>query len=214
MVRLQRYIQATMSSRALTTLPEKTGLAQQMGEAVLGFVSRIPSSKEPISATPAARAEALTQAAARAAALTAGGLALPPGPLGWLTLVPELMAVWRVQAQLVSDIAALYGRQATMTREQMIYCLFKHMASQAVRDLTVRLGERFIVRQLTTQATRALAGVIGLRISERVLSKGVSRWLPVVGAMGVGAYAYYDTRQVAKTAVALFEREIELAPAD
>ncbi|TDP73210.1 EcsC family protein [Roseateles toxinivorans] len=214
MVRLQRYIQATMSSRALTTLPEKTGLAQQMGDAVLGFVSRIPSSKEPISSTPAARAEALTQAAARAAALTAGGLALPPGPLGWLTLVPELMAVWRVQAQLVSDIAALYGRQATMTREQMIYCLFKHMASQAVRDLTVRLGERFIVRQLTTQATRALAGVIGLRISERVLSKGVSRWLPVVGAMGVGAYAYYDTRQVAKTAVALFEREIELAPAD
>ncbi len=214
MVRGQRYIRATMSSRALTTLPERTGLAQQMGDAVLGFVSRIPSSKEPISATPAARAEALTQAAARAAALTAGGLALPPGPLGWLTLVPELMAVWRVQAQLVSDIAALYGRQATMTREQMIYCLFKHMASQAVRDLTVRLGERFIVRQLTTQATRALAGVIGLRISERVLSKGVSRWLPVVGAMGVGAYAYYDTRQVAKTAVALFEREIELAPAD
>ena len=42
----------------------------------------------------------------------------------------------------------------------------------------------------------------------------MSRWLPVVGAMGVGAYAYYDTRQVAKTAVALFEREIELAPAD
>jgi len=203
-----------MSRRALTTLPERNGLAQQMGEAVLGFVSRIPSSKEAVSSTPAASAEALAQAAARAAALTAGGLALPPGPLGWLTLVPELMAVWRVQAQLVSDIAALYGKQATLTREQMIYCLFKHMASQAVRDLTVRLGERFIVRQLTTQATRALAGVIGLRISERVLSKSVSRWLPVVGAMGVGAYAYYDTRQVAKTAVALFEREIELAPAD
>lgn len=203
-----------MSRRALTTLPENTGLAHQMGEAVLGFVARVPSSQEALSSHPADRAEALTQAAARAAALTAGGLALPPGPLGWLTLVPELMAVWRVQAQLVSDIAALYGKQATLTREQMIYCLFKHMASQAVRDLTVRLGERFIVRQLSTQAMRALAGVIGLRLSERVLSKGVSRWLPVVGAMGVGAYAYYDTRQVAKTAVALFEREIELAPAD
>ena len=203
-----------MKGRSLTTQPEKSGLAHQMGEAVLGFVSRIPSSHEALSASPAQRATALTQAAAKKAALTAGGLALPPGPLGWLTLVPELVAVWRVQAQLVSDIAALYGKQATLTREQMIFCLFKHMASQAVRDLTVRLGERYIVRQLTTQATRALAGAIGLRISERLLSKSVSRWLPVVGAMGVGAYAFYDTRQVAKTAVALFEREIELAPVD
>jgi hypothetical protein len=34
--------------------------------------------------------------------------------------------------------------------------------------------------------------------------RGIARWLPVVGAIGVGAYARYDTRQVARTAIALF----------
>jgi hypothetical protein len=35
--------------------------------------------------------------------------------------------------------------------------------------------------------------------------------VPVVGALGVGAYAYYDTGQVAATAMALFSRDIEFA---
>jgi hypothetical protein len=205
-----------MTSKALSLLRGKKstqGPAHQIGEAVLGFVSRIPDSHQHASPTPETRARELTKAACSKAALTAGGLALPPGPLGWLTLIPELMAVWRVQAQLVSDIAALYGKRATLTREQMLYCLFKHLASQAVRDLTVRLGERFVVRQLGTQAALSVAKAIGLRVSERVLGKSVTRWMPVIGAMGVGAYAYYDTRQVAKTAIALFERDIELEAA-
>ncbi|MEW5296878.1 MAG: hypothetical protein WDW36_000125 [Sanguina aurantia] len=37
----------------------------------------------------------------------------------------------------------------------------------------------------------------------------ISRWLPVVGALGVGAYAYHDTGQVAKTAIALFGGNME-----
>jgi hypothetical protein len=35
----------------------------------------------------------------------------------------------------------------------------------------------------------------------------------VVGALGVGAYAYYDTGQVAATAMSLFAKDIELASA-
>jgi hypothetical protein len=34
----------------------------------------------------------------------------------------------------------------------------------------------------------------------------------VVGALGVAAYAYYDTAQVAKAAIELFERDIEIEP--
>ena len=35
----------------------------------------------------------------------------------------------------------------------------------------------------------------------------LSRWVPVVGAAGVGAYAWWDTRQVGRAALLLFERE-------
>ena len=176
--------------------------------AILDFVSTVPDSTVANSGDPAEAARRLADRAARRAAVTAGSLALPPGPLGWLTLVPELIAIWRIQAQMVSDIAAAYGRHATLGREQMLWCLFRHTAAQAFRDLVVRMGDRLIFRSMSRGVIERVAKQIGIKLTQRTLGKGASRWLPAIGALGVGAYAYHDTRQVAGTAIALFESDI------
>ena len=137
-------------------------------------------------------------------------MALPPGPLGLLTLIPDLVAVWKIQSQLVADIAAVYGRQEQLTKEQMLYCLFRHLASQAVRDLAVRAGERWLVQRASLAVLQTVAQKLGVHLSRKVIGASLSRWLPLVGAVGVGTYAYFDTRQVAATAIALFEQDIEV----
>jgi hypothetical protein len=177
-----------------------------IADAILGFVGSVPGSTEPHAEHPAARVRSIARTAATKAAMTAGGLALPPGPLAWLTIIPELVAVWKLQAQMVADIASVYGTEVQITREQMIYCLFRHTAAQAVRDLAVRVGERMLVQQVSVGALQTIAQHIGVHLTRTAIGKGVSRWLPLVGAVGVGAYAYYDTRQVARTAIELFEQ--------
>src|SRR5690606_30218529 len=128
----------SMSSSSSDTALVPHASAGPLTEAILDLAGHVPASRQTACAAPAQRAEALAREAARKAALAAGGLALPPGPLGWLTVLPELVTVWRLQAQLVADIAGLYAQHAQLGREQMIYCLFKHTAAQAVRDLAVR----------------------------------------------------------------------------
>jgi hypothetical protein len=187
-------------------------VASRIGGKILAAVAKVPTSSERKSRDPAEAARKTANTAARNAAAAAGTLALPPGPLGWLTILPELIAVWKIQAQMVADIAAFYGRKRVLTQEQMLYCLFKHTASQAVRDLVVRVGERAIVRRATVRALNSVAQRVGLTVTQRTLAKSASRWLPVVGALGVAAYAYYDTAQVARTAIDLYEREIEIDP--
>lgn len=178
--------------------------------AILDFVSEVPDSRIGNSKDPASEARRLANRAAQRAALTAGSLALPPGPLGWLTLLPELIAIWKIQGQMVSDIAAAYGRHASLGREQMMWCLFRHTAAQAFRDLVVRMGDRLIFRRMSWGVAQRVAKQIGVKLTQRTLSKGLSRWLPVVGALGVGAYAYYDTGQVAATAIEMFESEMTI----
>ena len=156
---------------------------------------------------PSERAHALAKVAAKRSALTAGSLALPPGPLGWLTLLPEIVALWRIQAQMVANIAACFGQSASLGREQMLYCLFRHAAAQAVRDLAVQVGGRLIVRRASLSVLQTVAGLIGIRLSQRLLGKSIARWLPVLGALGIGAYAYFDTLQVARTATDLFGKQ-------
>ena len=182
--------------------------------AILDFVSEVPDSRINSSKEPAAEARRLASRAAQRAALTAGSLALPPGPLGWLTLLPELIAIWKIQGQMVSDIAAAYGRHSSLGREQMMWCLFRHTAAQAFRDLVVRMGDRLIFRRMSWGVAQRVAKQVGVKLTQRTLSKGVSRWLPVVGALGVGAYAYYDTGQVASTAIEMFESEMTIEDAD
>jgi len=188
-------------------------MPSMIGTAILNLIGHIPASKERKSRKPAAAARTKAHAAAAKAALTAGALALPPGVVGWLTLLPELIGVWKIQRQLVADIAALYGKKAALTPEVMLYCLFRHTATQGVRDLVVRVGQRALVRRAPWRTLGPLTQRIGAKLTQRMLGKGLSRWLPVIGAIGVGAYVYFDTAHVANTAIGLFEGEIELAPA-
>jgi hypothetical protein len=177
-------------------------------QAILDLVLTVPPTAEPALPLPAKRAQAISRSAARKASVLSGSLALPPGVLGWLTVLPELVGVWKLQAQMVSDIAGVYGKQSALGREHMLYCLFKHVAAQLFRDVVVRVGERVVVQQTTVKVLQTLAQQLGIRVAQMALRKGVARFVPLAGAVGVGAYAYFDTLQVAKTAVELFEREM------
>ena len=203
-----------MSKKTVATIFPAPALRQKVGDLILKAVLEIPISNETRVEAAQARAQALGRSAARQASLIAGSLALPPGVLGWLTLVPELVGVWRVQAQMVSDIAAVYGKSAYLGRDQMVYCLFKHVSAQLFRDLVVRVGERVVMRVASLGLIQTIAKTLGVKITQKMIGKGITRFVPLVGAVGVGAYAYLDTLQVAKTAMELFSSEITLKTED
>jgi hypothetical protein len=179
-----------------------------VARALEDLVARVPRSDQREAADPLTKARSLARAAARKAGALSGGMALPPGPLGLVTIVPDLVAIWRVQSQMVADIAAVYGRSGALTRESMLHCLFRHGSAALLRDVVVRAGDRWLVRPAGLAALRRLLARIGVRVSEQVLGRALSRWVPLLGAFGVGAYAYYDTSKVAANAIDLFSREV------
>jgi hypothetical protein len=160
----------------------------------------IPKPKSGRADAPEEAANALARRAAKRAAVLSGSLALPPGPLGFVTLLPDLYLIWQTQRQMVADIFGVYGKSAQLTRTSMLYCLFRHAASQVIRDVAVRSAERVVVRELSASALKQALGNIGVSVSQRVAGSAAGRWLPIAGAAAVGAYAYWDTMQVAKTA--------------
>lgn len=196
--------------KAIDVNHTSTPNASLIGQAILSLIGMVPASKEAASPAPMNDARKTANAAAARAAMAAGALALPPGVVGWLTILPEMVGVWKIQRQLVADIAAIYGKHASLTPEQVVYCLFQHTATQGVRDLVVRVGQRTLVRRASPALIRTITRRIGAKLAQKAAGKGMARWIPVVGAVGMGAYAYYDTAQVAATAIDLFEGVIEV----
>lgn len=186
--------------------PEVTGVIERV-------ISHVPAPRTHKVSDPDRQAEFIARTAARHAALLSGSLALPPGPFGMVTVLPDLYLIWKTQRQMVADIFSLYGRSAELTRTHMLYCLFRHAASQVMRDFVVRTGQRIVVEQMSSGAVKAIASRVGVSVSKRVAGNTASRWVPLAGAAAVGAYAYWDTLQVARTARRLMNVG-EYAPID
>ena len=195
------------SSSSVTRFIRPRDARGGLAQAVLDIVGQVPVSTLPPAEAPHSRAARIARTAGLKASGTAGVLALAPGPLGWATIAPELYAVWKMQARMVSDIAACFGRHPT--REEMLYCLFQHTAAGAFRDVVIQIGERYVVRRTPLQALYAIANKIALRIAQRGMTRVGTRWLPVAGAALVSGYVLLDTRRVAATATELFGSEVQ-----
>ena len=172
---------------------------------IFDLITNIPESIYVSSMDADSRVKLITQRASFKAATVSTTLSIPAGFTGILTAIPDIAAIWRIQAQLVADIAATYGKIALLTREAMVWCLFRHSAAQLLRDVAVRTGSRVVVQKLSTTALKKVIEKIGLKISSTFLSKSLLRAIPAIGAIGNGAYTYYDTFEVGKTATAYFK---------
>jgi hypothetical protein len=173
-------------------------------------IHEIPTSTEKETSEALIRSRKLISGASFKAAAISGALALPSGPLGWLTILPDLAAIWRLQAQMVADIGGAFGKKGKLTEESMIYCLFRHATAQVVRDLVTRMAERVVVQRGSLRAAENVLESIGIKLVHRVARGGLWRLLPAIGALAVAGYAYYDTDQVGQTAIEFFRKDIEL----
>ena len=161
--------------------------ARQVSGVIERVIAAVPAPRVQEVVDPVAAADAIVRNAARKASLLSASLALPPGPLGMLTVLPDLYLIWKIQRQMVADLFGLHGRAAELTRTHMLYCLFRHMASHVARDVVVRAGQRTLVRQLSSAAIASAAGSLGVTVAQRVAGTAATRWVPLAGAAAVGA---------------------------
>ena len=98
---------------------------------IFDLITNIPESIYVSSMDADSRVKLITQRASFKAATVSTTLSIPAGFTGILTAIPDIAAIWRIQAQLVADIAATYGKIALLTREAMVWCLFRHSAASS-----------------------------------------------------------------------------------
>lgn len=176
------------------------------------LITGVPASNELLSDSPHARAREIVRAAGLKAGAVSAGLAIPPGPAGMLTVIPDLIQVWHIQRQMVSDIAACFGKSAQLNQQMMVYCLFRHGAAMLARDVMIRLGERMILKRGSLRVIQKILQRVAIKTTQKAIGKSISRWVPVVGPVVVGCYSLLDTRSVGKTAIGTFSRVIEIEP--
>lgn len=155
-------------------------------------------------------AKDLTNQSALRAGTISASFSLPGGPIGFLTLIPEVFMIFRIQGNLVKDIASLYGKEAQLTKELLMFSMFKHGGAHLFRKFIEETGVRVLIRPTTVRAFQGLLQKLGLTISRKILKKNLARWVPFAGAAITGSFAYFDTKTVGQNALDLFSKEISI----
>ena len=180
-------------------------IKEKLSSLLFELITDIPESLHAPTGDSDEKIKKLIRQAAVKASLVSATLSVPAGVTGVLTSIPDIAAIWRIQAQLVSDIAATYGKFAQLSREAMVWCLVRHSAAQLVRDIAVRTGSRIVVQKVSFAVLETLLKKIGVKVSTKFLGRAALRAIPAIGALGNGAYSFYDTTEVGKTAAAYFK---------
>jgi hypothetical protein len=177
--------------------------------AIFRTLIEIPDSHEPEADDPHAASDKIIKRSCKKAGLLSASLSLPTGPLGLITLLPDLTGVWRIQSQMVLDIASAYGEPKRLSREEMLFFLFRHSVSHLVGEIVTKSGERYIVRKLSERAFGNIVERLALRIGGRLTLRATKIVFPLVGSAFLGMYSYRDTLRVGATTKRYFGMQNE-----
>ncbi len=139
-------------------------------------------------------------------------LAVPGGVVGLVSALPDIAMVWRIQSQLISNIAAAHGKSAQVTREQMLWCMFRQMAVGVMKEVIVQQGSQYLVRTMSDKALKSILGKVGHGIVRSQGSRAMGKVVPLLGSVSAGALTYYDTWRVGRNAHRLYSGELILLP--
>lgn len=163
-----------------------------------------PLSQVEVTGTP----EEMTREAARRVFAVSMAAGLAPGFFGIMTILPEIIAVTKIQIQLVHKIARFYNAGASLDRTVLLLIFSEAVGLMMGKSLLRRVGARLVVTTLSTGLARRTASLVGARIVAKAVQKAVARWLPVLMAPVLAAFSKSMTMRIGHHATKLFSEGI------
>lgn len=154
--------------------------------------------------------EEMSRKAAMTAFEVSAAVSLVPGPVGMAAILPEVMALVRIQTELVYKIAKYHHTEEEVNTAILLLIFGNALGVAAGEAVVKRVGERIVVRALDTVIARRIARRIGASVVESALRKAAARWIPFVTAPLFGYFSRAMTMKVGKEADEIFSRGITI----
>jgi hypothetical protein len=137
----------------------------------------------------------------------AAGANMVPGPLGALTIVPELTAIIRNQIQMIYDIGVAHGKEAHLNGNLLLSIFYTVTGGGAISLATVK-GGQLLLKRASLGVIQRIIIWLGGKITQRALKALLARWVPIAGSVAMGIWARQSTVSMGKKAAEFLAREI------
>lgn len=163
---------------------------------------------------PSGKPDDMIDEAAQRAFKISTALGLIPGPVGFLTILPEVVALTKLQINLIYRIARYYNR-SEIVNQQIVLLILANVTGVAGGEALVRkVGTTLVIRTANARLAKNLARKVGTHIIDAAVEKAIGKWIPVLTAPLFGYFSRSLTRKIGQEAKRLLsERELTIEPA-
>jgi hypothetical protein len=168
------------------------------------YYSENPDKVPPTSAIPTI----VNDYATKNMALSAG-ISLIPGPWGMAAAIPEVALLIRNQLAMIYDIGAAHGKSKVLNKE-LLAGVFLTAMGVGAGGLLVMQGGKVLVRRVALRVFQRVVMLLAGKVTQQLLKSIVSKWVPIIGAAAMGAWANYSTRQIGRKAAEILAKPIEI----
>ena len=139
-------------------------------------------------------------------------LGVIPGVSGLVTVIPEIILLLKLQSRMIKDIAILHGKENLLTKELLLYCLFKDSEIEVFQTSIRMTVSRIFIRPISLSLLHTFfIRVIQLK-SNHFKRKKSSFLISFISGLSNGVLSFIDTQMVGTTANLIFLSEIQLEP--
>jgi hypothetical protein len=148
--------------------------------------------------------------ASRAAFLISTGAGIPTGPVGLATIIPEVIAITKLQINLIFKVAKFHQQEAKVNKTIILAVLGVAVGVVLKHALINKVGTRVIVKSLSAEGAKRITREIGEKFAAGLLKRGLGRWIPLMLAPVFGYLSLSMTRKIGREAESLFSHELEV----
>jgi hypothetical protein len=143
------------------------------------------------------------------AAALSSALSVLPGNLGVMSILPEIYFLIRLQSRMVKDIAILLGKESYLSKELLLYCLFKENKINIFNTSIRTTGTRLLIRPISLDNIQTIFYSVIYSKSSKIVPRKNKGLLSLISMLTGGSLSYIDTQMVGTTANAIFLGDIE-----
>lgn len=145
--------------------------------------------------------------AANTNSLIFGKAGLLIGPLGMLSVVPEVVLIIRNEIGLIYDVAKAHGKSDLVSKEVVVSILLSGFGTPVDSLVTTR-GGKYLAKFVSSQDYKNMVVLLSGKVAQQLLKSTVSKYLPKVGPAAMAAWTNYTTRKIGKRAHEVFGSEL------
>jgi len=151
-------------------------------------------------AEPVGTPDEMIDEAAQKAFKVSTALGLIPGPIGFVSILPEVVALTKLQINLIYRIARHYDRAEMVDKEIVLLILATVMGVAGGEALIRKAGTTLVVKTANAKVVKVLARKIGTHTIDAAAERAIGRWIPLLTAPLFGYFSRSLTRRIGEEA--------------